>query len=64
MKQLNVGLLGIGTVGGGTYTVLTRNAAEITRRTGVAINVVQVADRNLDHAKTITFYIHKIIAYM
>jgi homoserine dehydrogenase len=54
LKQLNVGLLGIGTVGGGTYTVLTRNAEEITRRTGVAINVVQVADRNVDHAKTLT----------
>ena len=54
MKQLKVGLLGIGTVGGGTYTVLTRNAAEITRRTGVAINVVQVADRNIDHAKVLT----------
>ena len=54
MKQLNVGIMGLGTVGGGTYTVLTRNAAEITRRTGVKINVVQVADRNVDHAKTIT----------
>lgn len=54
MKQLNVGIMGLGTVGGGTYTVLTRNAAEITRRTGVQINVVQVADRNVDHAKTIT----------
>jgi len=54
LKQLKVGLLGIGTVGGGTYTVLTRNAAEITRRTGVAINVVQVADRNIDHAKVLT----------
>ena len=54
MKQLNVGLLGIGTVGGGTYTVLTRNAAEITRRTGVAINVVQVADKNIELAKKVT----------
>lgn len=54
MKQLNVGLLGIGTVGGGTFTVLTRNAEEISRRTGVAINVVQVADRNIEHAKKIT----------
>ena len=54
VKNLNVGLLGIGTVGGGTYTVLTRNAAEITRRTGCAINVVQIADRNVEHAKTIT----------
>ncbi len=53
MKQLNVGMLGLGTVGGGTYKVLTRNAAEITRRTGVAINVVQAADRNIEHAKTV-----------
>ncbi len=51
MKQLNVGILGLGTVGGGTYSVLTRNALEITRRTGVEIKVVQVADRNLEHAK-------------
>jgi homoserine dehydrogenase len=54
VKTLNVGLLGIGTVGGGTYTVLTRNAAEITRRTGVAINVVQVADKNIALAKKVT----------
>lgn len=54
MKVLKVGLLGIGTVGGGTYNVLTRNAAEITRRTGVAITVQQVADKNIDHAKQIT----------
>jgi homoserine dehydrogenase len=51
LKQLNVGILGLGTVGGGTYTVLSRNAAEITRRSGVEIKVVQVADRNIDHAK-------------
>jgi homoserine dehydrogenase len=54
VKHLNVGILGIGTVGGGTYTVLTRNAAEITRRTGVAINVVQVADKNTELAKKVT----------
>jgi homoserine dehydrogenase len=51
LKQLNVGILGLGTVGGGTYTVLTRNAAEITRRSGVEIKVVQVADRNVGHAQ-------------
>lgn len=54
MKQLNVGILGLGTVGGGTYRVLKRNAAEITRRTGLSINVVQAADRNLEHAQTVT----------
>ena len=32
MKPIRVGLLGIGTVGGGTFTVLQRNAEEITRR--------------------------------
>ena len=34
MKPINVGLLGLGTVGGGTLTVLRRNQAEITRRAG------------------------------
>lgn len=53
-KQLKVGLLGIGTVGGGTYTVLTRNAAEISRRLGGTIQIVQVADRNIEHAKQVT----------
>lgn len=54
MKELKVGLLGIGTVGGGTYTVLTRNQAEISRRLGASIRVIQVADRNLTHAKQVT----------
>lgn len=54
MKQLNVGLLGIGTVGGGTFAVLTRNAEEISRRTGIVIKVIQVADRNIEHAKAVT----------
>ena len=53
-NTLRVGLLGIGTVGGGTYTVLTRNAEEITRRTGFNIIVTHVADTNLERAKAIT----------
>jgi len=51
IKVLSVGILGLGTVGGGTYSVLTRNALEITRRTGVEINVIQVADKNIERAK-------------
>jgi homoserine dehydrogenase len=54
MKALKVGLLGIGTVGGGTYTVLTRNQSEISRRAGRNIEIVKVADRNLEHAKKVT----------
>ena len=54
MKPINVGLLGIGTVGGGTWTVLNRNEEEITRRAGRPIRISHVADRNLEHARTLT----------
>ena len=54
MKPINVGLLGIGTVGGGTWTVLNRNAGEITRRAGRPIQITVVADKNLELAKKIT----------
>jgi homoserine dehydrogenase len=49
MTALKVGLLGIGTVGSGVFTVLTRNQAEIVRRTGRGIEITMVAD--LDVAK-------------
>ena len=51
MKPINVGLLGLGTVGGGTLTVLRRNAEEITRRAGREIRVVRAAVRNPEKAK-------------
>jgi homoserine dehydrogenase len=53
MKPINVGLLGIGTVGGGTWQVLSRNADEIQRRAGRAIRITQVADKALAFAKKI-----------
>ncbi len=53
MKPINVGLLGLGTVGGGTLTVLRRNAEEITRRAGREIRVTMAAVRNLEKAKAI-----------
>lgn len=54
MKAIQVGLLGIGTVGGGTFTVLKRNAEEITRRAGRPIEICVVADRNVELAKQVT----------
>ncbi len=54
MKPINVGLLGIGTVGGGTFTVLERNAEEISRRAGRPIKISIVADKNLELAKQVT----------
>jgi homoserine dehydrogenase len=53
MKPINVGLLGIGTVGGGTWDVLNRNADEIQRRAGRAIRIAVVADKDLERARKI-----------
>ena len=51
MHPVNVGLLGIGTVGGGTFNVLNRNADEITRRAGRGIRVSHAAARDYDPAR-------------
>jgi homoserine dehydrogenase len=51
MKSIYVGLLGIGTVGGGTYTVLKRNQQEIARRTGRDIEIRMIADLDQERAK-------------
>ena len=51
MNPIKVGLLGLGTVGGGTLTVLRRNRQEITRRAGREIHVTMAAVRNLEKVK-------------
>ncbi len=48
---VRVGLLGIGTVGGGTFEVLKRNRDEIRRRAGRSIEIVKVADLNVERAR-------------
>ncbi len=48
MNPVNVGLLGLGTVGGGTFNVLNRNAAEIVRRAGRGIQITHAAAREYD----------------
>ncbi|MFQ5658886.1 MAG: homoserine dehydrogenase [Gammaproteobacteria bacterium] len=48
MDPVKVGLLGLGTVGGGTVTVLTRNADEITRRAGRGIRISHAAAKEYD----------------
>ncbi|HYD59019.1 MAG TPA: homoserine dehydrogenase [Noviherbaspirillum sp.] len=54
MKPIKVGLLGIGTVGSGTFNVLKRNQEEITRRAGRRIEITMVADLNTARAKELT----------
>jgi len=52
-KPIQVGLLGIGTVGGGTFKVLQRNQEEIRRRAGRAIRIAAVADLDQARARSI-----------
>ncbi|MET0088486.1 MAG: homoserine dehydrogenase [Candidatus Thiodiazotropha sp.] len=51
MNPVNVGLLGLGTVGGGTLNVLTRNADEIARRAGRGIRITHAAAKAFDPSK-------------
>ncbi|NHN76610.1 homoserine dehydrogenase [Azotobacter chroococcum] len=46
MKPVKVGICGLGTVGGGTFNVLKRNAEEIARRAGREIEIAQIAMRS------------------
>jgi len=54
MKPLQVGLLGLGTVGYGTWTVLRRNEEEISRRAGRPIRITWIAERALERAREAT----------
>ncbi|MBK6863615.1 MAG: homoserine dehydrogenase [Ideonella sp.] len=53
MRPIQAGLLGIGTVGSGTFTVLRRNQEEIRRRAGRAIEITMVADLDTARAKAL-----------
>ncbi len=54
MKPLQVGLLGLGTVGLGTWKVLRRNAEEIARRAGRPIRITWIGERALEQARAAT----------
>ena len=51
MRPVNVGVIGLGTVGAGTVDLLSRNGAEIARRAGRNINVTQAAVRDMSRPR-------------
>lgn len=51
MKAVKVGLIGLGTVGCGTLSVLSRNADEISRRAGRRIDVIQAAVKDINKSR-------------
>lgn len=53
MKPINIGILGLGTVGSGAVGVLRNNAAEIGRRLGRDVNVFMVSTRNAEKARAV-----------
>ena len=53
MKAIQVGLLGIGTVGSGVFNVLNRNQSEIRRRAGRGIEIGMVADLDTARAQAV-----------
>ncbi len=53
IRPIHVGLAGIGTVGSGTWQVLTRNQDEIRRRAGRGIEIRSVADLDVARARTL-----------
>ena len=61
MKPIQVGLLGIGTVGSGTFEVLKRNQEEIQRRAGRPIQITMVADLDTARAQSIVGNAVKVV---
>jgi homoserine dehydrogenase len=53
MKEFKVGLMGLGTVGSGVYTVLKNNREKISKEVGAVISVKRVLEKDLEKAKKI-----------
>ena len=53
MKQINVGLIGLGTVGTGVVKILKKNAGLISERSGCKIKISKIADLDLKRGKSL-----------
>lgn len=61
MKPIQIGLIGLGVVGSGTFNVLKRNQEEIRRRAGRGIEIAMVAVRNLERAEEVVGGLCKVV---
>ncbi|MES1161466.1 MAG: homoserine dehydrogenase, partial [Rhizobacter sp.] len=62
MKPIQVGLMGLGTVGGGVFEVLQRNQEEIRRRAGRGIELTMVSRRDVAKAQALVGHHAKVVA--
>ena len=53
MKKVGVALLGLGTVGGGTYEILTKNREYFRETLGLDVEVKAVLEKNVERAKSL-----------
>lgn len=54
MKEIRIGLLGLGNIGTGTYKVLEMNRKEIEDTVGCPVNIVKILEKDIDRERDIT----------
>ena len=54
MKKINIGLLGLGNIGTGTYKVLEENRKEIEEATGASVQIVKILEKDIDRPRDIS----------
>lgn len=54
MKEIRIGLLGLGNIGAGTYKVLETNRSQIEEAAGCPISIVKILEKDIDRERGIT----------
>ena len=54
MKEIKIGLLGLGNIGTGTYKVLEMNRKQIESAVGAPVNIVKILEKDIDRERDIT----------
>ena len=62
MKEVKIGLLGLGNIGTGTYKVLETNREEIEKAVGAPVNIVKILEKDIDRERDITVERDKFVS--